>query len=238
MFGMPLEMMNCRPLSGHSNAPSIMSTSINTWCKFFRNSSSSPDLWASVNSLGMVFASPICSFGKKIRRESNEYWQVQWKNEVLRWNWWEKLDLQACLALKDEFKWSWKQTHSNFKAISVLKGKFKWISKQLRPHKQVHLDFQSFSASRSAFQSKIGFARGFNWISNQYRLDQSDFNWVSKQSRPIQSKFTWICKQFRICKQIQLNFQATPASQAGSNEFPSNFDLIKAKSLEFPHSFD
>lgn len=60
-------MRNCRPVSGHSNAPSTISTSIKTWCKFFKNSSSSPDLWFSVNSLGSVLASPSYRFcGRKM----------------------------------------------------------------------------------------------------------------------------------------------------------------------------
>lgn len=64
---MPFVMRNCRPVSGHSNAPSTISTSIKTWCKFFKNSSSSPDLWFSVNSLGSVLASPSYRFcGRKM----------------------------------------------------------------------------------------------------------------------------------------------------------------------------
>lgn len=60
MFGMPFVIGNWRPVSGHSSAPSMTSTSISTWCRLFRNCSSPPDMWLSVSSAGSVFARPIC----------------------------------------------------------------------------------------------------------------------------------------------------------------------------------
>lgn len=61
MFGMPLLIGNCLPVSGHSKLPSTISISSKMWCNFFRKSSSAPDVCCSVNSAGNSSLHPIIS---------------------------------------------------------------------------------------------------------------------------------------------------------------------------------